>query len=797
MIKLKFLIVLLLLPIINIAQIKISGTVIDGNSPIVFASVELRNAKNETIQGTITDEQGKFIISDLIEGKAIVISFIGFEKKVIELATEQLEKDIDLGTITLEEDTQYLEEVVINAEKKLIEYKVDRIVLNIDNNVIASSGDAINAINTAPGILIKDNEINMLGRGTSRVMIDDRVINLSGEDLISYLNSIPGSSIKSIEVIKNPPAKYEAQGNGGIINIILKKAKSNSWNNSTSFSFDKNRYSFGNLSNNFAYNKDKLSFTINLNGRKGAVKALENTEVIYPDSRVVQDLTSKNRNDDFSGRITMDYDINDKLKIGAQYSGRYNNPDVVDFESNSTEYDVNGVINSIVINNIDKDNDNKNHSFNTHLIYKLDTLGRKISFDYDYFDFNSRKNYITISNVFDRDMNLISEEDIYRRDFSNLNIENNSFTIDIDHPTEFLNLSYGGKYSLIQSLSEYSSFELIDGNEAEITDITDEFSFEEETFSIYLNASKNISEKLSLQLGLRMENTNNEGVSINNQINKFDYLKLFPSLYASYQIDEKQSVHFNYGKRIDRPGFDKLNPYRFQNANFIFQGNPFLRPSFTDNFDLTYSHNKRFSTNVFLSVYKDGYDFISIPNELDNTVLREPLNYFDFYNYGIGEIFNSKINSWWKTNSQIYLLQTNGEIVRDINTEILNGFRLYFSSNNSFTISKNTRLQLNYYYDSAHKFLISEKDATSRLDIGVNQSFLKNKLKLGIVFNDIFNDSKKQNETSIVNNVKEIINTDFSRRSIRFSLNYSFGNNKIRGSQLRSGNKEELGRSGN
>ncbi|WP_459209764.1 TonB-dependent receptor domain-containing protein [Aquimarina rhabdastrellae] len=797
MIKLKILIVLLLLPIIGITQIKIKGTVIDGDSPVVFASVELKDIKNKTINGTITDEQGKFIISDIIDVKTVVISFIGFEKKVIDLTTKQFEKDIDLGTIILKEDAQYLDEVVINAEKKVIEYKTDRIVLNIENNIIASSGDAINAINTAPGILIQDNVINILGRGASRIMINDRIINLSGEDLITYLNSIPGSSIKSIEVIKNPPAKYEAQGNGGLINIILKKAKSNSWNNSTSLIFDQNRYSFGNLSNNFVYNKEKLSFTINLNGRKGAVKAFENIDFIYQNSRTELRSVSRKTNDDITGRFTLDYDFTNNLSVGVQYSGRYNDPDLIDSEVRTTDFDNTSSINTIVVGNQYFDNDNKNHSFNTHVIYKLDTLGRRVSLDLDYFDFESKKNYETVSNEFDSNMNLIGDQDIYRRDFSLLGIENRSINIDVEHPTSFINLSYGGKYSLIDSKSNNTSFGGTAENEIENDNLKDQFTFEEKTFAAYLNGNKDVGEKLSLQLGLRLENTYNEGISINGQMNKFDYLKLFPSLYADYQFNEINSINFYYGKRIDRPQFNELNPYRYQNSNLIIQGNPFLNPSFTDAYDLTYSYKNKFSTNVYLIVTDNGYNYVNIPDTSDNTVLREPLNFFRFYNYGIGEIFNSTINSWWKTNSSVYLIRASGKTLVDIDTEILSGFQFYFSSNNSFSIGKNTKLQLNYYYNSRYKSLLIDRGATSRLDIGMNQSFFKNKLKFGVVFNDIFNDSRAQNLVSVVNGVKSVINADYSRRSVRFNVSYSFGNNKIRGGSQRSGNKEELKRSGN
>ena len=272
------------------AQIKITGKVIDKKEPIVFANVILQDLNGKIITGNTTDDNGYFSITSPKGNYNLTVSFIGYtdvKKKI------NLEKPLDLGVVLLKEKSNQLEEVVITSEKRLIEQKTDRLVFNVENSISASGGDALDALKLAPGVSIQNNEVSMIGGEATRVMIDGRLVQLSGEELISFLNSISADDIKKIEVITNPSSQYEASGGGGIINIIYKKGRQNSWQNTTSFSYNANSYGFGTLRNNFSYNKDKLQLNASINAVRGNFLNAETSETYFPESTWKVKINSK------------------------------------------------------------------------------------------------------------------------------------------------------------------------------------------------------------------------------------------------------------------------------------------------------------------------------------------------------------------------------------------------------------------------------------------------------------------------------------------------------------------------
>lgn len=228
-----------------------------------------------------------------------------------------LEDNLSLGEIVLTTDS--LATVVVIARKRLVEYKTDRLVFNVENSIVSQGGSALDAMSVTPGLIVQSNNISLLGKGSSRIMVNDRLIELSGEDLINYLNSIPGNDIKSIEVITNPPAKYEAAGNGGLINMILKKGRENSWRNSISLNYDQSTYNFYTIRNNFLYNKDKFRLTASASGVIGNIKNDSWGTTFYTNGTWKSIGPEKQKKDDLSGRITMDYDLTNNISIGVQY----------------------------------------------------------------------------------------------------------------------------------------------------------------------------------------------------------------------------------------------------------------------------------------------------------------------------------------------------------------------------------------------------------------------------------------------------------------------------------------------
>jgi hypothetical protein len=445
------LLILLVLPLFCLAQstLRLKGKITSETTSLEWADVSIINAEGKIIDGTTTKQDGSFEMNIKSGFYKIGINLLGFtdyEKEFL------LEKDTDLGVIILKENTTKLGEVVIQSKKKTIEQKTDRLVYNLENNVTTTGGDALGAINTAPGVVVKNDLIMILGKGTSRVMIDGRLIELTGEELNNFLKSISAGDIKNIEIISNPPAKYEADGTGGLINIIMKKGVGDSWKNTTTASYDQNKYGIYTLRNNFFYNKNKFRFSASVNGKTGYKNADESLKMYFPDGLSKMNSTTKVKDENLSGKLALDYDFSKSTTIGFKFLNDRNNPDFGS-DIRIEKYNVQNELKDVTLNKSFTDKGSKNQTYNVHLITKLDSLNRKLSFDVDYFNYSSKFDRDFIANNYTPDMQFVDVNQA-GRNISNQDIDNWSFKADMEHPFKALNLSYGAKMSFTNSVSD-------------------------------------------------------------------------------------------------------------------------------------------------------------------------------------------------------------------------------------------------------------------------------------------------------------------------------------------------------
>ena len=584
---------------------------------------------------------------------------------------------------------------MVQSKKKTIEQKTDRLVYNLENNVTTTGGDALSAINTAPGVVVKNDVITILGKGTSRVMIDGRLIELTGEELNNFLKSISAADIKNIEVISNPPAKYEADGTGGLINIIMKKGVRDSWKNSTTVSYDQNKYGIYTLRDNFFYSKNKFRFSASVNGRTGYKNSIENLDMYFPDGLSKMDADTKVKNESFSGKLALDYDLSKRTTIGFQFMNDRNNPDFGS-DIRIEKYNMENELQNVTLNKSFTDKGSKNQTYNAHLITKLDSLNRKLSFDVDYFNYNSKFDRDFIANNYNSNMEFI---DINQagRNISNQDIDNWSFKADMEHPFQAFNLSYGAKMSFTNSISDVVFYNTITGMPELDPSQSNRFKYTENNQAVYINGDKKINEKWNLQMGLRLENTQTNGFSETmNQENVNDYLKLFPTFYASYKKNDNNTFSLNYGKRINRPRFDLLNPFRvYINSNSYSEGNPFLKPSFSDNFELAHSYKEVLRTSIFVNAITNGYGVVFTSNPETNTQIVTRENYYKGLNYGLGETYSATLADWWQSENTLYFLGSETKFIKDINATPSNSLQIDFTTNNTFVLGKNTILVSN------------------------------------------------------------------------------------------------------
>ncbi|RZJ54777.1 MAG: TonB-dependent receptor, partial [Flavobacterium sp.] len=789
------LLIFLLLPLFCLSQsFKLKGKIADQKTPLEWADISISNSEGKIIDGTSTKTDGSFEITIKKGSYKMGVSLLGFKDLEKEIT---IENDTDLGTIILEQKTTDLGEVVIQSKKKTIEQKTDRLVYNLENNVTTVGGDALSAINTAPGVVVKNDVITILGKGTSRVMIDGRIIELTGEELNNFLKSISAGDIKNIEIISNPPAKYEAEGTGGLINIIMKKGTGDSWKNTTTASYDQNKYGIYTLRDNFFYNKNKFRFSASINAKTGYKNSDEALDMYFPDGLSSMRSETKVKNENLSGKLALDYDLSERTTIGFQFMNDRNNPD---FKSDIRidKYNTQNQLENYTLNDSYTDKGSQNQTYNAHMITKLDTLNRKLSFDVDYFNYDSKFDRDFIANNYAPNNSFIDVNQS-GRNISDQDINNFSFKADMEHPFQAINLSYGAKMSFTDSKSEILYYDKITGTPILDPEQSNRFKYTENNQAVYINGNKKINEKWNLQLGLRLENTKTNGFSETlNQETENNYLKLFPTFYASYAKNENNTFSLNYGKRINRPRFDLLNPFRvYINSNSYSEGNPFLRPSFSDNFEFSHSYKEILRTSVFMNVITAGYGVIFTSNPETNTQIVSRENYYNGLTYGLGESYSGAFAEWWQTENSLYFLGSETKLIKDFDAVISNSLQVDFSTNNTFILGKTTKLQVDFTYSTPFKSGLYEIGFASSFDIGFKQDLFKKKMQVAFLVNDIFNTSYLKDFVSVVNGVKQVYSQNESNRFVRLSLVYNFGNTKINVKERNFGNQEERKRTGN
>jgi len=756
------------------AQI-ITGKVTDNIGVIPFANVSITNNKGEIISGTTTNENGLFEIKTKNGNYKIEISYLGYKtwKKEIFIT-----KNLTLGTILLEENAQSLDEITIKTQKRMLQRKIDRVVFNVEKSIAATGGNGLDILRITPGVQVQNGTLAILGRGATQVMINGIISPLSGDELMSLLSGFSANDIQKIEVITNPPAKYEASGNGGLINIILKKGVQDSWKNVTTIAYNQNQYNFTTINNNFFYNKNKLSFSGSLNGTKGNVENLEGLQIEYPLNNWDIDINSKIVKDQFSGRFLIDYKVSEKTIFGIQYLGNATTPEIIGTTTSSI-FDNNNNLEKKMVNQGYNIVDNKNHTFNFHFIKKLDTLGKSISFDADYFTFNSENSRDFFTEEFNNS-GISQGVNSAALNIANQKIENFSSKINVDFPLKKITIYYGIKASFTKTNSDVLYFNTLSGAQILDPNRSNEFVYKEDVLSAYFSANTNLSKKLKMKFGLRLEDTKTKGINAEiNQETVNNYTKLFPTIYFSYAKNDDNNFGFSYGRRINRPNFRNLNPFRFYiNDNSYSVGNPFLQPSFSDNFEVSYVYKKIFNTNLSLNITNDGFGVIFSTNPQNQTQIVTRENYFKKYTYQLQESFYYNKISWWKSQNSANIFVNITKFKNDFESEPKNGLQFYFSSNNTFVVSKNTKLQVNTWFMPQHNSGLFSVGKMFDLSLGLQHSF-KNNIKMSFLFSDVLNTASLNNYNSTVNGIEQIYQQNESSRNFRFSLSYNFGNKKI------------------
>ncbi|MBF6645978.1 outer membrane beta-barrel family protein [Chryseobacterium indologenes] len=707
-------------------------------------------------------------------------------------AFSQEKKNDSVGKLIEKE----IQEVEIKARKKLVERKIDRLVFNVQNSTSATGGDAMDALRVTPGVKVINDKIFIIGKSGVSVLIDDKIMHLAGDDLANFLKTIPSDQIKSIEVITTPPAKYDAQGNGGLINIVLKKTKKNSWNATIRSSYKQATYATGNLGADFSFQKDKITLFSSINTGDGTRKNIDNSSIYYPEERWENKSPRKIENKFLSTRLGLDYDLTNKLSMGFQYLGSFSEMNINENNTASYIYDSRDYLKSYIISKA-KSNEKPNlNQFNFHTIYKLDSLGKKISFDVDYFSLKDKNTRNYNGNSWDK--NDIPQSYFAAINNNNQDITNYSGKIDAELPLEWAKLSFGGKISQSRTHNNVVFYDNSSGTPIIDEKQTNEFDFTENTQALYFSANKKLGEKWEANVGLRAENTQTKGYSRNlDQENKNTYFQLFPTAYLAYTPNDNHSFNMTYSRRINRPNYNQLNPFRiYDNPYSYVEGNPFLKPSYTSNFEFIYTFDN-LESKIYYSYEKNGFEQLGILDNDTKITRYFVLNFLKTYNIGLTENISFNPVKFWTTTNSFDINYTKSTSDTPITVGSLNGWNTYLSTDNEFSLNSKKTLSFNVGY------WISLPGVNGVDKVGTNQSLyaglkflmLDKNLQLSIIANDILK-TQKPVYTSYSNGIKTMYRNYYDTQFFTLSLSYKFGNQKLKVSKHNFGNQEEKNRTG-
>lgn len=771
---------------------KINGSVIDGSTKTIeSATIVLLRANDSTvIKMGVADKTGKFSFDNVSEGKYLVsISAVGHQKGYSPaFEINDANSNITLKTIELVPVEKSLGAVTIVAKKPLIEQKIDRTIVNVEASVTNVGNSALEVLEKVPGVSVdKDGNISLKGKSGVQIYIDGRPAYLGGADLANMLRSMSASQLEQIEVMTNPPAKYDAAGNSGVINIKTKKNKQFGYNGSLTSGYTQAIYARFNESLNFNYRTGKINLFTNLNynynHRRQILSVNRNfRDVSTKDILSEFDQTSlmKSSSDFYSGKIGLDYFASKKTTFGVVFNG-FSNPSLWRSYTNTFIYDPNGTL----VNQTDaySDNNQKWKNFSTNLNFRtvLDSAGQEISGDLDYIQYRSTATQPLISWYYDNNKNLLRAPDTLMGNLPQ-NITIYSGKIDYTLPLKKgAKLEAGIKSSYVKTDNNANYDSLKNGQVVHDFSRSNHFVYEENINAAYLNYTKPLSKKWTGQFGLRLENTNAKGNQLTtNQSFTRKYTQLFPTVYLQYAANEKNQFVINYGRRINRPDYEDLNPFiHFLDRYTFEQGNPDLAPQFSHNIELTHSYKGFLTTTLNYSTTKDIIQQVIEQNEATNETYIKKANIASMDQFGISISVNNQITKWWSSN--VYVNAFNNRFKGIVNNDYVSiGITgMMAQVQQQFKWGKGWGAELSGFYRTKALEGVLFIGSITQINAGFSKQVLKNKGTLRLSFRDIF---KGMNVTgySKYGNVDIQFRNIQDAQSVSLSFTWRFNKGKLK-----------------
>ncbi len=753
----------------------IQGKVIDKNlqQPIPYATVAIHDGADKIISGGISTDSGDFSISDIPKGNyTLKVQFIGYKTYSQPVEISKKNKDINVGTISLEEEAESLDDVTIVAERTTIEQKIDRKVINVGKDLTTTGGTASEIMNNIPSVNVdQDGNIALRGNQNVRILIDGKPTNI---DATQLLKQIPSTSIKKIELITNPSAKYNPEGMSGIINIVLHKNSNIGFNGNINLGLNFEKNARFNSSIDLNYRTGKVNFYGNYGNN--ITKRQNAGGVFRQDQNYQTDFKFLDNNKSHLFKVGLDYFIDDHNTVSV-----YTNQNLFDGLTDGTtditffNNDQNDLSQQLLS---DSDNQGSTYNFDYKHDFKKEGHNIELEVDYNVFESDSDDRFDFVGG----DGSFTSYNDL-------INNERKNTTINLDYVnplSEKTKLELGYETRLRRTDNDYRSTLFANSK----------YNYDRNIHSFYGTYGQNF-EKWSYQLGARLESYEVEAVFDGEKIFEDDIFTVYPSGFISYTPGEKNSYQLSYSRRIDRPGLNQVNPIReWSTPRIVSIGNPELNPQFTNSIEANYTRKLgkgSITGGVFYRIINDEISQALIENpDVEEGQILTFKNFDNNSSYGVEISSNYRATKWWSFNASFDLYsQTQKGVVDNINREVdavVYNFRL----NNSFKATKNLTFQVFGFYRGEQEGILFKTKPFYFVNTGARYNFLKGKGTASINFNDIFNTMRFR--FSANNPYPQNGQFQGETQTVFLGLSYRFGSGKNRKvSRKRRDNNEKSG----
>lgn len=746
----------------------------------------LKKSQDSSIVKTEYTGNGNAFLFEQIPFGSYFLEISAFNFKDTQTPIFNLDKNmLSLEPIKVEENINSLKEVTIVAQKSIVERKMDKVIYNVENTLEAPTNDALAVMQKAPGITVdQDGNISMRGKRGVMVMINGKMTYLTGGQLSNLLRTTTANQIAKIEVISNPSSKYDAEGNAGIVNIVLKKDSKQGTNGMIVLSYGHGQYhkAAEGININIKGKKVSLFASYNYSNNKG-FNDLRLYRRFYK-NQVLQGAYNQNNyllfpSNNNIGKIGIDYNISPSFVVGAvanlsltQFNPKGNNISYVENGQSINE-------SYYTSDHYSKENWN-NYSINLNAKKTLDSLGQEITADVDYAQYtnkadqNFNTHFYTLDNLEYKNAYLLRGDVL-----GNLSIK--AFKLDYVKPfKKDIKLETGAKSSFVIADNNLAYYNQSAGTSIFDSTQSNHFIYSENINALYVSLAKE-RKNTSIQVGLRAEQTIAKGRQLlNDSAFNRNYWQLFPTFFLTQKINQNHDLGLSFSRRIQRPGYDLMNPIRlFIDATTYKVGNPYLVPQNSYMMELSHTFRQKYLTTLSATFINKSITEVLIPDEKQNNItLQTNKNINQQFLYSLNFSVPIKITDWWSMNNDatVYYSHYQGKLA---NMDINSGTASFnCKSIQTITLPKAIALQIDAFYQHTENFSFSTTRPFGAVNVALQKSFLQKKATLKLAFNDIFYNSRFSG-SAIYTDYYEQYRVRRDSRTVVLSLSYRYGKTSV------------------